>query len=158
LYYGRLVERLGYIFASPEDAEDAAQDVWLRVHDKWDSYDRTWPFWPWLSTIAYRYACTLLRRRRGNVPLDEETHPVEDTRPGPALNIETREMFERVLQVLRTDVPEAYRVPFTLHYLEGWKYEDVSKAVGIVVSAAFNRVANAMRLIRERLRRDGHEV
>src|SRR5919201_1206897 len=58
------------ILANPADAEDAAQDVFVRALSRLDQYRPGEPFGAWLFGIARNRSIDLLRRRRPEVGLD----------------------------------------------------------------------------------------
>ena len=70
--FGRLVEafqgpvyNLTYrMLGDPEEAEDAAQETFLRAYRKIDTYDPSRKFSTWLLSIASHYCIDRLRRRR----------------------------------------------------------------------------------------------
>ena len=82
------------------DADDAAQETFVRLHRSLASYDPARPFLPWLRKIAWN--CGLSARRGGNagaptVSAGDAPEPV-DPKPGPeesaAGNEERRRMAE----------------------------------------------------------------
>lgn len=62
-HYGPLTRRLTVVLGNEHDAEDVAQDAYLRAFRSWDRFDGT-DVRAWLYTIALRLAFNQLRRRR----------------------------------------------------------------------------------------------
>jgi len=63
--YQRPVYNLAYrMLGNAQDAEDAAQETFLRVYKQFKRYDRRQKFAPWLLAIAAHYCIDRLRRRR----------------------------------------------------------------------------------------------
>jgi RNA polymerase sigma-70 factor (ECF subfamily) len=62
-HYAPLVRRLVVVLGDEHDAEDVAQDAYLRAFRSWDHFDGT-DVRAWLYTIALRLAFNQLRRRR----------------------------------------------------------------------------------------------
>ena len=62
-HYANLVRRLVLVLGSPEDAEDVAQDTYLKAYRSWDRFDGA-DVRAWLYTIALRLAFNELRGRR----------------------------------------------------------------------------------------------
>jgi len=62
-HYANLVRRLVVVLGSEADAEDIAQDAYLRAFRSWDRFDGT-DVRAWLYTIALRLAFNQLRRHR----------------------------------------------------------------------------------------------
>src|SRR5260221_35626 len=57
--------------SSAEDAEEIAQDAFVRAWQKIDSYDARWKFSTWLFTLARRLAAT---RMRSTAPSTQGDH------------------------------------------------------------------------------------
>src|ERR1700751_1724366 len=51
-------------FRRPEDAEDAAAEVFLKLHTVLDQKDEAYPFRPWVCQVAGRHCIDKLRRRK----------------------------------------------------------------------------------------------
>jgi RNA polymerase sigma-70 factor (ECF subfamily) len=62
-YYAPLVRRLVVVLGDEHDAEDIAQDTYLRAYRSWAAFDGA-DVRAWLYTIALRLAFNQLRRRR----------------------------------------------------------------------------------------------
>jgi RNA polymerase sigma-70 factor, ECF subfamily len=62
-HYAPLVRRLVVVLRDEQDAEDVAQDAYLRAFRSWDRFDGS-DVRAWLYTIALRLAFNQLRRRR----------------------------------------------------------------------------------------------
>ena len=63
--YQRPVYNLAYrMLGNAQDAEDAAQETFLRVYKQFKRYDRRQKFATWLLAIAAHYCIDRLRRRR----------------------------------------------------------------------------------------------
>ena len=62
-HYANLVRRLVLVLGSPDDAQDVAQDAYLKAYRSWDRFDGA-DVRAWLYTIALRLAFNELRGRR----------------------------------------------------------------------------------------------
>ena len=86
-HYGPLTRRLTVVLGNQHDAEDVAQDAYLRAFRSWDRFDGT-DVRAWLSTIALRLAFNHVRRRRRWLGILGRTEPApwidrSDQNPGP---------------------------------------------------------------------------
>ena len=98
---------------------------WLKEAEK---------FGPWLKSITCRTAANWLRRhqRRAMVetPLPSRRQvSIEDAREGPRGNLERNERFERVQTAIDT-LPERYRLPVILRYLQELSYDEITAFTG----------------------------
>ena len=62
-HYANLVRRLVLVLGDPDDAEDIAQDAYLKAYRSWDGFDGV-DVRAWVYTIALRLAFNQLRGRR----------------------------------------------------------------------------------------------
>ncbi len=129
------------------DAEDAAQETFVRAYQSLPSYDAERSFGPWLRGIASNVCLQLLRRRslRSGRQLSLDASPTdppapEDPEPSP--------LADRAVAALRR-LDETYRLPLTLFYLEEASVADVAQALDISPGAVRVRLHRG----REKLRR-----
>lgn len=93
-----------------QDAEDIAQEVFLRAFRSLHKWDSTRTLRPWLLTIASN-RCKTFYEQKARKPIPTElAHLQEDS--GPAENRELAEELQRALETLRED----YRTCFILFY------------------------------------------
>ena len=109
--YKQPVINLAYrMLGNPTEAEDVAQEVFLRAYLKLGSYDRTRKFSTWLLGDRPQLRIDLLRRRRGtSVNLDDIEFLIESPEPGPeeiAVDNEQSALLARAIAAL----PPAYRL------------------------------------------------
>jgi RNA polymerase sigma-70 factor (ECF subfamily) len=117
----------------PHQAEDLVQETFLRAFRSIQQVSDPEGFRPWLMRIAgtaaidaYRRTAAKRRaepRRASSETLDRVAAPEVDD-PGRA---ETRERARAVLQSL----PEEYRLPLTMRYLDGADYETITRSLGM---------------------------
>lgn len=134
-----------------QDAEDVAQEIFLRVFRALDRWDPTRPLRPWLMKIAANRCRTALqnRSRRRSVPLQSEQQvasPGESDSGG-----ELAEELEQALQTLR----EEYRLCFVLYYGQELSVAEVSEVLDCPEGTIKTWLHRARRLLAERLARRG---
>lgn len=135
-------------------AEEAAQEVFLRVARAASAYRQTAKFTTWLYTIARRTTLNFLRdeKQKGiHVPIDatgEWTDTEEEVvLPGPAdwgpeeiaWGTQLQEKFVEALGA----IPEANRAAFVLNRGEGLSYEETASVLGVTVQAVKTRIFRA---------------
>src|SRR5205823_4860486 len=132
------------------DAEEAAQEAFVRAWRSWDSYSSDRPFWPWLVTIARRI-CIDQRRHSATVTTTLRRRATElSGRVGalPEDALQAKEEQRLALSALGTLKPDQQRV-IGLRDLDGWSYEDIAKFEGVTVEA----VRGSLRRARVSLRK-----
>ncbi len=158
--FGRLVAayqtpvyNLAYrMLGNAGEAEDAAQEAFLRAYIHLSRYDPQRPFSTWLFSITSHYCIDQLRRRRITwLPLEEEfSLPVRFTsaNPGPEAVATRREEQDQVQQLLDVLSPTD-RAAITLHYWYDYSYQEIAQTLDLTVSAVKSRLYRARRALAE---------
>ena len=148
--YQAPVHNLAYrMLGSQVDAEDAAQETFLRVYTRLDTYDPSRKFSSWILSIASHYCIDRLRRRRGNSVSMEETKSwrwLPDRRPKPeelAVKHDKRSAVRSMLEHL----PPQYRLVIVLRYWYDLSYEEISQVTKATQSAVKSRLHRARRMM-----------
>lgn len=126
------------------DADDAAQETFVRVYRSLPSYDPERPFGPWLRKIAWN--CGLSVRRDGNAGVSRvaggDAPEAVDPAPGPeekAAGNEERRRMEEALVAL----PAELRTVVVLRAVEGLSYAEIARAAGIPAGTVMSRLSRA---------------
>jgi RNA polymerase sigma-70 factor (ECF subfamily) len=133
------------MLGSPQEAEDAAQETFLRAYKRLHTYEPDKKFSNWVLSIASHYCIDLLRRRRF-VWLSVEEDPAvqglssDDERPeDAALRHERAEQVRHLLNYLE---PE-YRVPLVLRYWQDLSYKEIAEILNLSEPAVKTRLHRA---------------
>ncbi len=150
--YARFVYQVAYsVLRSPHDAEDAAQETFLRVmrHQKRlpEVRDRR----AWLARIAWRVALDG-RKERSKIGLVASQPLVEDRSPSasPEQIAGSREMLV-VVERLISSLPEDLRSPLLLSTIENLTASEIGHILGIPQVTVRTRLCRARKLLREKL-------
>ncbi|MFH0972934.1 MAG: RNA polymerase sigma factor [Patescibacteria group bacterium] len=125
-----------------EDAQDAAQEVWIKVYFALSSFERRSVFSTWLYRITVNYCITALKKRKyffSLNELEEAGFEIEDLYPNIEILISNREDVTKVLSVLSKDM----EVLLLMKYAEGYTYDEIAQITGLGVSAVKMRIARA---------------
>lgn len=145
VYRGR-VYRLALSFVrEPADAEDLAQEAFVRLWRALPLYDGRASFSTWLYVIA-RNACLNEIRRRGSrptAPLGDEAEPCAPAAPAGA--IERRLECETLVDAL----PEPQRRVVRLFYLEERSYEQVASMLDMPINTVRSHLHRARKRLAE---------
>jgi RNA polymerase sigma-70 factor, ECF subfamily len=146
--YQTAVYNLAYrMLGDAGEAEDAAQEVFLRIYRRLATYDADHRFSTWVLSIASHYCIDLLRRKRPwLVPLENISNWMRARTRGPeaaALAVEQQDIVRGLLAKL----PEHYRLVLLLRYWHDLGYEEIAQVVDLPVStikARLHRARNAL--------------
>lgn len=154
--HARLVYRIAYaVLRSHHDAEDAAQETFIRVlryGSKLASVDNPKT---WLARIAWRVAIDRRKRHmgRGELALDDPESAIEEIASAEALADETLHgaqigaASERLIAAL----PKKLREPLLLSALQELSPRDVATTLDISEAAVRSRVFRARQILRKKL-------
>lgn len=143
--YQRPVFNLCYrMLGDPDEAEDAAQETFLRAYNKLRGYDPTRAFSTWLLSIAAHYCIDQLRKRRLTlVSMDAMPYlDPPDTNPGPEAAFHIKEDQRRIQVMLKALGPQD-RAAVVLYYWYDFSYEEIAQQLETTVSAVKSRLHRA---------------
>lgn len=132
------------------DADDAAQETFVRAWRSLSGYDPTRPFAPWLRKIAWNCGLSARGDGAGGIPgaAGAEADEAADPSPGPeeaASGSEERRRIEGAMASL----PAELRTVMVLRAVEGLSYAEIAETAGIPSGTVMSRLSRA----RERLLR-----
>lgn len=141
--YQDMVYRIAlHVFGSPQDAEDAVQEVFLRLYTEEKSFEGPDHLRRWLIRVTVNVCRDALRSpwRKRRVSLEElpET-PVFD-RP------EQGELYREVMRL-----PEKYRTVLYLFYYEELTVKEIGGILGLRTTAVTTRLHRARTKLKEQL-------
>jgi RNA polymerase sigma-70 factor (ECF subfamily) len=129
-----MVYRLAARMLGPgAEAEDACQEVFMRAHRSFDSYDPARPLAPWLGRISYHVCLRRLgnAQREGVATEPERMARVEDERePSPERVAASRQTGRLVLDAME-QLSAQDRALVTLRYVDELTDLEVSEVVGM---------------------------
>ena len=137
------------------EAEDAAQEAFLRAYQHLDRYDRSRSFKTWLLSIASNHCIDRIRRRRLTwLSIDEPLppHPAlasDETEPEDAALMSER---DAMVQGLLDQLAPEYRAAVVLRYWHDLSYTEIAELLDTTESAIKSRLFRARQLMAENLR------
>ncbi len=135
-----------------QDAEDVAQESFLRALRSISGFDVSRPLRPWLLEIAAnRCRTALARRARRPAPASQTIEDRADPRPGLADPDDLAGELERGLEALR---PE-YRMVFVLFHEQNLSYDEIAMTISRPVGTVKTWLHRARAQLAEGLTRRG---
>jgi RNA polymerase sigma-70 factor, ECF subfamily len=135
------------------EAEEAAQEAFIRAFTRLESYDPAHKFSTWLLSITSNYCIDQLRKRRALLlSIDEPLppHPAlhSDGAKGPEAQMMNSQQQEMV-QSLLVELPPDYRQAVVLRYWYELSYDEIAEMMDTTVSAIKSRLFRARRQLAE---------
>lgn len=137
------------------EAEDAAQEAFIRAYQRLLTFDASRPFGPWMRRVAANVCLNRLQAPRpAQVPLDEE----RDWQPArwggnPELAYQRREDRERLRQAMLA-LPPHYRVVLELRHFQDMSYDEIASALGLPLSDVKSHLFRARKHLAARMNAD----
>lgn len=125
--------------------EDLVQETFLRAWESLKELKEPGAFRGWLLTIARRLAW-----RRAELSGRDELAPEAPEKPEVADARDPEEAREKVQEALAR-LPERYRIPVTLHFLNGMEYGAISKLTGLANGSLRGLIARGASKLRAEL-------
>jgi len=154
-----VIGTVGRMLGTHSDAEDIAQQVFVRVWKNAKRYEPRAKFTTWLLKITRNLVFNELRRRSRHpqVPLqsesDEEERPLRDEHAvAPDASLLEQELQEAVDAAI-AELPETQRMAVILRRYEELSYEEIAGALDQSVSAVKSLLFRARTELRESLQR-----
>jgi RNA polymerase sigma-70 factor (ECF subfamily) len=158
----RLVAVMHHLIGNADEAEDLAQEVFLRVYRARKKYHPRCKFSTWLFTIANNLALNTLRSRQRKpvVPLPAADsgplgpRPAEQLVPdrgsGPMQRVQRQELAAVVRRALET-LNERQRMAVVLNKFEDMNYAEIAEVMGLTVKAVKSLLSRARMNLRAAL-------
>ncbi len=161
--YNSMVFNLAYqILGDREEALDVAQEVFLAIYQKMDTFRGESSLKTWIYRIAVRRAANRFRwwnrlRRRGTVSLEEHLSKSPESElswnltsraksPEDALLLqEEREKVKRML----LELPLHQRIAVIMRDIEGLSYEEIAESLNVSLGTIKSRIARGREILKQ---------
>lgn len=147
------------IVQNETEAEDLAQDVFIKVFEKIGTFKGDSKFSTWLYRIATTTALDHLRSKKRKKRFGflqslsgtsgEEKEQIPDFNH-PGISLDNKERAAVLFKAI-DELPDNQKAAYTLHKLEGLSYRDVSEVLNTTVSAVESLMSRANQNLRKQL-------
>jgi RNA polymerase sigma-70 factor (ECF subfamily) len=146
--YQRPVYLLAYrMLGNGPDAEDVAQETFLRAYQALASFEIGRRFSSWLLSIASNLCIDLLRRRKlAWLSLEDVTYRAAASQEEPVSGALRREQADQVQRLLAR-LPEKYRLVVVLRYWYDLSYEEIVEVTGLSLNTVKTRLHRARAML-----------
>jgi RNA polymerase sigma-70 factor (ECF subfamily) len=156
--FGQKIYSVAYHFTlKREDAEELAQEIFLKIFENLHRYDGGFPLVAWIVSLSRNLCIDRYRRRKREKSFrfvtDDSVAPLLTSHDDPAAETLQKERTKILFSAL-AEIPEDLAEILVLRDLDGMAYEEIGKALalpdGTVKSRLFRARAEVARRIRER--------
>ncbi|MEO1617776.1 MAG: sigma-70 family RNA polymerase sigma factor [Planctomycetota bacterium] len=147
----RLFASMLQVTGSAEEAEEVAQETFIRAYLKLDTFQRNSQFFTWIYRIAFNNALTRRRKKRARISLDQfrEDNGLEIASDSDQVDesMLRSERISLVRQAIET-LTEEHRHILTLREMEEFSYEDIAEILKISIGTVRSRLSRARKALR----------
>ncbi len=156
-YQDRIYSLCRYMLENSQDAEDAAQDTFIKAFQGLKSFTPTASFYTWLYRIAVN---TCLDHKRKNsllsfffssdneAPLDMFPSHI----PTPEVAFDTKQSMQS-LQIALNRLSTKLRTVLVLKELEGFSYEEIADILDVSVGTVKSRISRAREELKQNIQK-----
>lgn len=147
------------LLGNQQDAEDVAQDVFVRAYEKFELFKGDSQISTWLYRIAVNLSLNLIKRRKRVrwLTLDFDLNnnealriPEPKAEEQPDTELEQTELGKTIQQAIQS-LPEKQKTAFVLHKMEGLSHQQIAEILDITVSSVEARIHRAKLSLRNKL-------
>jgi RNA polymerase sigma-70 factor, ECF subfamily len=153
-HYHHVLQVCRRFFRQQEDAEDAAAEVFLKLHTVLEKKDAEHPFRPWVCQVAGRHCIDKLRRRKrekySSVDGNDLCGVPDMFSPSPLSQVLRNEEKRKVREQLNR-LPDYYKIPLMLRYYKRMSYSEIAQTLNRRVPAVKTIIYRAKCRLRRNL-------
>jgi RNA polymerase sigma-70 factor (ECF subfamily) len=140
-------------YVSEADAEDLAQETFVRAFVHRERFDSTRPLKPWLLTIARNLCIDRLRSHEQRHGAETDVIAIADRSAGAEQAVATRQELELLARGLE-QLAEGPREAIALYHLEQLSYREMSEVLGVPIGTVMTWLYRGRKRLRELIRPD----
>lgn len=148
-YQKRIYFTVLQLVMNHDDANDVIQETFIKAYTKLDTYDESYPFYPWLYRIAVNTALNYQKKktRMRALSLDDledgNNHRLDLAEsPQQTFHAEGGELLSKLKEALGK-IPAEQRAVFLLRVREELSYQEISEVLQISIGTVMSRLSRA---------------
>jgi RNA polymerase sigma-70 factor, ECF subfamily len=152
-YQDRIYNICRYMIQDPHDAQDAAQDVFLKAYQNLKAFKPEASLYTWLYRIAVNTCLDYKKRSRPEQAEDESViDDLASTDASPEQRYQSKEIGQAIQAALQK-LPERLRAAIVLKEIEELSYEEIAAVLDTSLGTVKSRISRAREELRELLRK-----
>ncbi len=142
---------------SAENAEDALQNSFVDVFSKLDSFRFESSIGAWIKRIVINNCINQIKKRRLDfAELNDNLHFVADENHTSTTAYSNEVLNVELIQKAIMQLPEGYRVVFSLYAMEGYDHEEIGEILGVTEATSKSQYSRAKAKLRQILQSPRH--
>nr|WP_240348305.1 RNA polymerase sigma-70 factor [Longitalea arenae] len=148
LYKDRIFAFAFTLTKSKEIAEEATQEVFVKLWEKRDQINTEYPLIPYIKKITYNYIISFFRKVKLDRQLQQNLYSnmeaLRNTNEDELLQKELNKLYRQAIDQL----PQQKRMAYTLSREQHLSYEEIALQMGISKNTVRNHMTEAIQFIR----------
>lgn len=145
------------MLGSAENAEDALQNSFVDVFSKLDSFRFESSIGAWIKRIVINNCINQIKKRRLDfAELNDNLHFVADDNHTSTTAYSDEVLNVELIQKAIMQLPEGYRVVFSLYAMEGYDHEEIGEILGVTEATSKSQYSRAKAKLRQILQSPRH--
>ncbi len=154
-YQDRIFNLCRYMLQDAEEAQDAAQDSFLKAYAALKNFKPDAAFYTWLYRIAVN-TCLDYRKKLRPEPCEDESavNNLPTHQPSPERLVQSKETGRLIETALRS-LSKKFRTVIVLKEIEGLSYEEIAAVLPASIGTVKSRLSRAREELRKLLQKKG---
>ena len=137
-----------------DDADDIAQQVWIKVWNKLEGFKMESEFSTWLFRVAYNETLNFIEKQKKHSSHNQATDLLDYENASSESDHPKSSSIQIALEQAIKQLPEKQRFVFMLRYFEELSYEKIAEVTGTTVGGAKANFHQAIKKMEEILKKD----
>lgn len=134
-----------------DDAEDVLQEAFISAFKNLQSYKGDAAFGAWLKRIVINKAINFIRKKQ--VEFAEVQDNIADEEPAPVEYSSEMMDIDRIKRAM-AQLPDGYRLVFSLYLIEGYDHSEIAQILGITESTSKSQFNRSKKKLKEILQKE----
>ncbi len=133
-----------------EEANDLAQDVFVKIYKNLDKYYPDYKFSTWVIRITTNHVIDFRRKKKQETVSYEEIDYDMATNDSPESTYIEKERKQKLDDVVN-NLPEMYKIPIVLYHQQGLSYQEIADIINEPLSKVKNRIFRGRKMLKDSL-------
>jgi RNA polymerase sigma-70 factor (ECF subfamily) len=134
-----------------QDAEDAAQEAFVRAYNAFDRFDVKRPLRPWLKRIVTNLCINRIKATRPELSLENGLPPPKEPKLGPEAQAANRERDAQIRAAILS-LPPRYRATIELRHFQDLSYDEIAETLSKPLNTVKSDLFRARKMLAEKLK------